>query len=68
MGSAPIKAGRSLSAVEVKDRMVKSVSEDVCYISLRPLTDETRFTLLGPNLMLNVHNKYAETAMKAYNK
>jgi hypothetical protein len=68
MGSSAVKMGRSLSAVEVKDRMVKSVSEDVCYISLRALTDETRFTLLGPNLMLNVHNKYSEAAMKAYNK
>ena len=68
MGSAPIKAGRSLSAVEVKDRMVKSVSEDVCYISLRPLTDETRFTLIGPNIMLNIHNKYSVAALNTYNK
>jgi hypothetical protein len=68
MGSSAVKMGRSLSAVEVKDRMVKSVSEDVCFISLRPLTDETRLTLMGPKLMLNVHTKYAEAAMKAYNK
>ncbi len=68
MAKESVKTGGVLSAEEVKSRKARSMAEDFCYISLVPLTDETRFTLIGPNEQFNIHQKYAESVMKAYNK
>lgn len=67
MATKSINNGGPLSAEEVKSRMARSVSEDICYISLRPLTDETRFTLITPNGQYPMLNIYGEAAMKAMN-
>jgi hypothetical protein len=62
------KTGSVLTAEEVKSRKARSMSEDFCYVSLVPLTDDTRFTVLGPNEQYNVHKKYGEEILEAFVK
>ena len=68
MRAIPNSTGGVLSAAEVKIRKAKSMSDDICFISLVPLTDETRFTVIGPNEQYNIHNKFGVSVMESMNK
>jgi hypothetical protein len=63
-----INNGGVLSAEQVKSRQARSMAHDFCFISLRPLTDEDRFTVVGHNVQFNIHKQYGEEVMKAMNK
>jgi hypothetical protein len=60
--------GRALSIAEVAERKERCKANNLCYISLRPLTDETSFSLIGPNEQFSVHKKYGEATLTALNK
>ena len=57
-----------LTQNEVRERMNMCNARDLCFITLRPLTDETRFTLIGENFQMPLLNIYGDAALEAYNK
>lgn len=68
------KAEGSLSAKEVAERKERCNAANLCFISLKPLTDETAFHIIGmkedgqAGVLFSVLNIYGEGALKAINK
>ena len=54
------------SAKEVLERNEKCKADKVCYVSLRPLTDENVFTLTTKEGQFSMLKKYGEQAVELY--
>jgi hypothetical protein len=68
MAEKAINNGGPLTAEQVKSRKQRSVAENFCFISLRPLTDENRFTIISRDGQFNIDKAYSESVMAVLNK
>ena len=57
-----------LTQNEVRERMNMCNARDLCFITLRPLTDESRFTLITRDGAFPMLKEYGEAALNAVSK